>query len=157
MQLLDHFEHIGKNGRHICMVFEVLGENLLSVIKKYNYQGIPIEIVRKISRQILLGLDFLHRHCQIIHTDLKPENVLISKPFKPPPQPVVDAILSGEHMTAQIAEKDKRIVDTKNMTTEQKKKLKKKNKKKRQSAKKAAASLYPNDMLSEQLQVILFV
>ncbi|KAJ2707466.1 serine/threonine protein kinase, CMGC group, partial [Coemansia spiralis] len=28
-QLLDHFEHSGPNGRHVCMVFEVLGENLL--------------------------------------------------------------------------------------------------------------------------------
>ena len=27
--------------------------------------------------QVLLGLDCLHRQCQIIHTDIKPENVLI--------------------------------------------------------------------------------
>jgi serine/threonine-protein kinase SRPK3 len=26
---------------------------------------------------VLLGLDYLHRECGIIHTDLKPENVLI--------------------------------------------------------------------------------
>ena len=56
VQLLDHFEHVGTNGRHVCMVFEVLGENLLSVIKKYDYKGIPIEIVRGFSRQMLLGM-----------------------------------------------------------------------------------------------------
>ena len=27
--------------------------------------------------QNLIGLDFLHRICHIIHTDLKPENVLV--------------------------------------------------------------------------------
>lgn len=32
--------------------------------------------VREICRQSLLGLDYLHRVCNIIHTDLKPENVV---------------------------------------------------------------------------------
>lgn len=58
------------------MAFEVLGKNLLSLIKRYNYKGIPIPIVREICRQTLIGLDYLHRICQIIHTDLKPENVV---------------------------------------------------------------------------------
>lgn len=61
VQLLDHFEHNGQNGRHVCMAFEVLGENLLSVIKKYNHKGIPIRIVKNIARQMVFGLDFLHR------------------------------------------------------------------------------------------------
>lgn len=29
------------------------------------------------TRQVLIGLDFLNRICKIIHTDLKPENVLL--------------------------------------------------------------------------------
>jgi serine/threonine-protein kinase SRPK3 len=33
--------------------------------------------VKQITKQVLLGLDYLHRECGIIHTDLKPENVLI--------------------------------------------------------------------------------
>lgn len=58
------------------MAFEVLGKNLLSLIKKYDYKGIPIKMVREITKQCLLGLDYLHRICNIIHTDLKPENVV---------------------------------------------------------------------------------
>ncbi|KAK9767131.1 serine/threonine protein kinase, CMGC [Basidiobolus ranarum] len=77
VELLDHFQHSGPNGIHICMVFEVLGENLLSLIKKYNHRGVPSNIVKEISKQVLLGLDYLHRECGIIHTDLKPENILI--------------------------------------------------------------------------------
>ncbi|KAI8460312.1 SR protein kinase, partial [Phakopsora pachyrhizi] len=75
ISLLDHFRHRGPNGSHVCMVFEVLGENLLGLIKRYQYQGVPEHIVRQISKQVLLGLDYLHRECGIIHTDLKPENV----------------------------------------------------------------------------------
>ncbi|KAI5310032.1 serine/threonine protein kinase, CMGC group [Ascosphaera atra] len=77
VSLLDSFEHRGPNGVHVCMVFEVLGENLLGLIKRWNHRGIPMPLVKQITKQVLLGLDYLHRHCGIIHTDLKPENVLI--------------------------------------------------------------------------------
>ncbi|MCJ1308801.1 serine/threonine protein kinase, CMGC group [Agyrium rufum] len=77
VSLLDSFEHRGPNGMHVCMVFEVLGENLLGLIKKWNHRGIPMALVKQITKQVLLGLDYLHRECGIIHTDLKPENVLI--------------------------------------------------------------------------------
>lgn len=77
VQLLNSFIHHGPNGKHFCMVFEIMGVTLLEIIKRYNYKGIPIPFVRIIAKQILIGLDFLHRMCGIIHTDLKPENVLV--------------------------------------------------------------------------------
>lgn len=49
--------------------------NLLEVIKRYNYKGVPMPLVRIMAKQCLIGLDYLHRICKIIHTDLKPENV----------------------------------------------------------------------------------
>ena len=75
--LVDNFRHTGPNGSHVCMVFEVLGENLLGLIKRYQHRGVPQHIVKQIAKQVLLGLDYLHNECRIIHTDLKPENVLI--------------------------------------------------------------------------------
>ena len=77
VQLLNSFIYYGQNGKHFCMVFEVMGVTLLEIIKKFNYKGIPIPLVRTITKQILIGLDFLHRICHIIHTDMKPENILI--------------------------------------------------------------------------------
>uniref|UniRef100_A0A6B2EII2 non-specific serine/threonine protein kinase n=1 Tax=Phlebotomus kandelakii TaxID=1109342 RepID=A0A6B2EII2_9DIPT len=77
VQLLNDFKISGVNGTHICMVFEVLGHNLLKLILKSNYRGIPLPNVKAIVRQVLQGLDYLHRKCKIIHTDIKPENVLI--------------------------------------------------------------------------------
>mmetsp|Transcript_65165 Transcript_65165/g.155588 ORF Transcript_65165/g.155588 Transcript_65165/m.155588 type:complete len:552 (+) Transcript_65165:75-1730(+) len=84
VQLVDCFEHNGVNGKHVCMVFEAMGPNLLALIKRYTFKGVPIGIVRTITRHTLLGLDYLHRICGIIHTDLKPENVLVSCPMGVP-------------------------------------------------------------------------
>lgn len=75
--IVDHFMVKGPNGTHVCMTFEVLGENLLALIKRYKSKGIPMHLVKQISKQMLLGLDYLHDKCGIIHTDLKPENVLM--------------------------------------------------------------------------------
>ena len=44
VQLLSHFKHSGPNGEHVCMVLEILGVNLLEVIKLYNYKGLPHSI-----------------------------------------------------------------------------------------------------------------
>ncbi|XP_015774598.1 PREDICTED: SRSF protein kinase 1-like [Acropora digitifera] len=77
VQLTDDFKIVGINGSHICMVFEVLGHNLLKLIIKSSYKGISVLQVRNIIKQTLQGLDYLHRKCKIIHTDIKPENILL--------------------------------------------------------------------------------
>ncbi|KAH7919800.1 kinase-like protein [Leucogyrophana mollusca] len=77
ISFLDHFRHKGPNGTHVCMVFEVLGENLLGLIKRHQNKGVPMPLVKQIAKQVLLGLDYMHRCCGVIHTDLKPENVLV--------------------------------------------------------------------------------
>ncbi|XP_038862850.1 SRSF protein kinase 1-like isoform X2 [Salvelinus namaycush] len=78
VQLLDDFRISGMNGTHVCMVFEVLGHHLLKWIIKSNYQGLPLPCVKSIIRQVLQGLDYLHSKCKIIHTDIKPENILLT-------------------------------------------------------------------------------
>lgn len=78
VQLLNSFMHYGANGDHFIMVFEILGVNLLEIMKRYDYKGIPMPLVRRIAKQVLIGLDYLHRICKIIHTDLKPENCIVA-------------------------------------------------------------------------------
>jgi serine/threonine protein kinase len=75
----DSFYHRGVNGKHVVMVFETLGSSLLDLIKLYKYKGIPLLIVKHITHQVLRGLHFLHAKCQLIHTDIKPENVLLRR------------------------------------------------------------------------------
>nr|XP_019935567.1 PREDICTED: SRSF protein kinase 3 [Paralichthys olivaceus] len=77
VQLIDDFKISGVNGVHVCMVLEVLGHQLLKWIIKSNYMGLPLVSVKTILRQVLQGLDYLHTKCKIIHTDIKPENILL--------------------------------------------------------------------------------
>ncbi|KAM9343197.1 SRSF protein kinase 3 [Pholidichthys leucotaenia] len=78
VQLIDDFKISGVNGVHVCMVLEVLGHQLLKWIIKSNYMGLPLVCVKAIIRQVLQGLDYLHTKCKIIHTDIKPENILLA-------------------------------------------------------------------------------
>ena len=87
VKLLDHFKHSGPNGQHVCMVFEFLGDNLLTLIKYSDYRGVPLPMVKEICFHILVGLDYLHRELSVIHTDLKPENVLLLSPIDPSKDP----------------------------------------------------------------------
>lgn len=77
VRLLNHFNIRGINGVHVCLVFEALGCSLYRLIVKNNYQGLPLNVVKSIIKQVLRGLHYLHVKCHIIHTDIKPENVLI--------------------------------------------------------------------------------
>ncbi|XP_066320391.1 uncharacterized protein [Miscanthus floridulus] len=87
VKLLDHFKHSGPNGNHVCMVFEFLGDNLLTLIKYTDYRGIPLPMVKEICCHVLIGLDYLHRTLSIIHTDLKPENILLVSTIDPSKDP----------------------------------------------------------------------
>uniref|UniRef100_A0A8C8DLU3 non-specific serine/threonine protein kinase n=1 Tax=Oryzias sinensis TaxID=183150 RepID=A0A8C8DLU3_9TELE len=77
VRLVDDFRITGSTGEHVCMVLEVLGDQLLRWIIKSNYTGLPLACVKSILRQVLQGLDYLHTKCKIIHTDIKPENILL--------------------------------------------------------------------------------
>ncbi|KAK8192636.1 U4/U6 small nuclear ribonucleoprotein prp4 [Zalaria obscura] len=75
IRLERHFEHKG----HLCMVFESLSDNLREVLKKFGRDvGINIKAVRSYAQQMFLGLSLLKK-CEILHADLKPDNVLVTE------------------------------------------------------------------------------
>ncbi|XP_063063845.1 SRSF protein kinase 3 [Engraulis encrasicolus] len=77
VRLLDEFKVAGKNGVHICLVLELLGPDLRCWQVCMGSPGLSIPCVKRVITQVLEGLDYLHNHCKIIHTDIKPENILL--------------------------------------------------------------------------------
>ncbi|XP_073221688.1 uncharacterized protein [Cicer arietinum] len=134
VKLLDHFKHSGPNGQHVCMVFEFLGDNLLTLIKYSDYRGVPLAMVKEICYHVLVGLDYLHRELSIIHTDLKPENVLLLSPIDPSKDPKKSGVpLILPNTKEKTVSKNGIIKDDKSsngdLTKNQKKKMRKKAKK----------------------------
>jgi serine/threonine-protein kinase SRPK3 len=68
VKALDNFTTVGPNGEHSCIVFESLGESALNLQKRSENGCLSVDLVRCIARQTLLGLDYIHRSCRLVHT-----------------------------------------------------------------------------------------
>ncbi|KAH7077699.1 kinase-like domain-containing protein [Paraphoma chrysanthemicola] len=74
IRLLGSFDHKG----HLCIVFEHMSKNLRDLLKEEtNGHGLTLPAVRIYAKQMFQGLQHL-QNCQVIHLDLKPDNVLVS-------------------------------------------------------------------------------
>lgn len=71
LKLYSHFEL----DKYYFLVTEKLGLSLYDVMKLNKYKGFPMRIIRHVSRQLLQAMKFL-QSMNLIHTDLKVENVL---------------------------------------------------------------------------------
>ncbi|KAJ3553134.1 hypothetical protein NM688_g3777 [Phlebia brevispora] len=69
------FEHRG----HLCLVFESMSMNLRDVVKRFGKDvGLNIRAVRAYAHQLFLALSLL-RKCNIMHADIKPDNILVNE------------------------------------------------------------------------------
>lgn len=81
VNMIESFYTQSEYGKHGCIVFELCGQHLLKLLNRTDDGGLPIPIVKKIVKQTLEGIKFLHDN-GIIHTDIKPENILLTLSMK---------------------------------------------------------------------------
>ncbi|THH11300.1 hypothetical protein EW146_g8092 [Bondarzewia mesenterica] len=75
--LIDHFEELGPHGQHLCFVVPPLTTDLDSFRESAPRKRLPLHTVKITLLCVLLALERLHR-INIIHTDIKPDNILFS-------------------------------------------------------------------------------
>ncbi|KAL4466073.1 hypothetical protein ABPG74_004310 [Tetrahymena malaccensis] len=152
VKLLDNFVHFGVHGKHYCSTFEIMGPNLLDLIQHFDdyKKNMKYWLVRQIARQCLIGLVYLHDVCGMIHTDLKPENVMLQlnedyyhqfieqvKKLDKKPMSMYYLKKQQQKQSKQNAKKDKK---------------KEKKKKKKQEAAAAAAAATAETQATNQIQ-----
>lgn len=85
-QLLDEFEHSGPNGIHKCLVFELMGPSVNTMVEelpqfKPRKRGMkiryPPQMAKAILKLSLQALKFLHDN-GIAHGDFQPGNILFT-------------------------------------------------------------------------------
>lgn len=54
-----------------------MGPSLYDVLKRNNFNGLPMKLVQSYFKQLLFSLGFMHA-LGLTHTDLKPENILLA-------------------------------------------------------------------------------
>jgi cyclin-dependent kinase-like len=66
-----------KRKSRVYLVFEFIDKNLLELLEA-EPEGLDTERIRLLMFQLVKALDFCHEN-DVIHRDVKPENLLISK------------------------------------------------------------------------------
>uniref|UniRef100_A0A3Q3E0M3 Homeodomain-interacting protein kinase 1-like n=1 Tax=Hippocampus comes TaxID=109280 RepID=A0A3Q3E0M3_HIPCM len=72
VKFFEQFEHEG----NICLVFEVLDCDLIYLLEERQRQPLSLDEIRVIAHQLLVALVTLKR-VGILHTDIKPDNIMI--------------------------------------------------------------------------------
>lgn len=72
INLYDYFFY----HEHLCLIFELLNENLYQSLQHNHLQGISLNSINFIIKQILEAIKQVHS-LGIIHCDIKPENILV--------------------------------------------------------------------------------
>lgn len=78
IKLMNSFVYHNSEGKHTCFIYELMGGTLLDIFKAYEDDNIPMNLCKKLIKEIFSSLAELHS-LGIIHTDLKPENIMIKK------------------------------------------------------------------------------
>lgn len=76
--LLNYCDHFNFRG-HMCIVTEVLSLNLYTFLEVINFLGVGLKLLKNFAYQILRGLHYIHEK-NVIHCDMKPENIMIKLP-----------------------------------------------------------------------------
>jgi serine/threonine-protein kinase SRPK3 len=73
LMLRDNFTCSSPLGDHVSLVTDVLcSSNTMTLQVSRPNGAFPAHVIKRIVKQTLLGLDYLHRECGVIHTGGSP-------------------------------------------------------------------------------------
>lgn len=92
---------------HFCMVSELMAGSAYDCMRVGKYKkGFPIKTVKKIIYQTLIAMDILQSQYNYLHTDIKPENILICG-ISNRVQEIINVLLKNKEFTGLISSLNK--------------------------------------------------
>ncbi|PMB71388.1 SRSF protein kinase 3 [Beauveria bassiana] len=76
--LLDSFYLDGPEGEHLVLAHPPLWPSIETAIRRTSPRRLPAPGLRYVLKDLFLALEYLHDGCQIIHTDIKADNIMFS-------------------------------------------------------------------------------
>ncbi|KAL4815772.1 kinase-like protein [Aspergillus spinulosporus] len=76
-ELYDSFDLQGPRGMHQCLVLQPMNMTLLEMMRM-NPRPFDLPLLKMTVKRLLLALDFLHAEAEVIHADLKTDNLMLS-------------------------------------------------------------------------------
>ncbi|KAI9802702.1 MAG: hypothetical protein M1825_002724 [Sarcosagium campestre] len=73
----DPNSEAGPDATHVGLVFAPMRESVSKFQRRLSNGRLPGYFLKPLLEMVLTGLDFLHTECHVIHTDLKPDNILL--------------------------------------------------------------------------------
>ena len=68
LMLRDSFICNSYHGPHMSLAFDVLGSNIMSLQRRQPNRVFSLQVTKRIVKQVLLALDYLHHDCGLVHT-----------------------------------------------------------------------------------------
>ncbi|CAG8928809.1 unnamed protein product [Penicillium salamii] len=76
-EVFDSFELQSEAGKHQCLLLQPMHMTLLEMMR-LNPQPFDLPLLKMTLKRLLLALDFLHTETNIIHTDIKTDNLMLT-------------------------------------------------------------------------------
>ncbi|TFK65632.1 kinase-like protein [Pluteus cervinus] len=105
LHLRDSFHVDGPNGRHLCVVMDLLGPKISSITDRCINYRLNGQLARQVSQQLVLAVDYLHK-TGVAHGDIHPGNVLFKLPDLDHLSPDELVKHFGEPTTGEVSRKD---------------------------------------------------
>ncbi|RGP65954.1 serine threonine cmgc group [Fusarium sporotrichioides] len=74
--LSDSFRVNGPDGDHLVLAHPPLWQSVEGAIRRSSPKRLPASGTRFVLKDLFLALEYLHDECQIIHTDIKADNIM---------------------------------------------------------------------------------